>query len=1308
MVMLGVGGLSVLHAEPKSLFDGKTLAGWEGNPTLWRVEDGCITGGSKTADISQNEFLATTQDYGNFVLRMKFKLTGVSGFINSGIQIRSQRVPNASEMAGYQCDLGDPAWWGSIYDESRRNRVMAASDMKKLEPALHRNEWNEYEIRAEGPRIQTFLNGVQGVDYLEEDAGIVQSGKIGIQVHAGGKPWMQVKDITIEELPATKPVPAFIEPPEPGAAPKSSPMSAAEQQATFTLPPGFSIELVAEEAEGYGKFITTTWDAAGRLWTMTAMEYPVDANENRPAAEALYASRAKDKILRYDFESRGGSSQPATYQKTPSVFADGLAIPLGLLPYKDGVIVQHGPKIEFLHDTDGDGKADRTEVLLEGVGIDDSHLFLHGFTRGPGGWIYTAQGAFNHSQIKAKDGSVTKWDFCKLGRFTPDGGKFELVAAGLNNIWGFVIDRQSRLYGQEANDMGYPLTPMEVGENFPGIGNEKLQPYGPVRPAPVTDWQVGGTGLSGLALADDFGFWPQPYGPEQDAGHRMFYLANPITNRIQATQGVGEPGREKFTKIKDFVRCSDPWFRPVHIDFGPDGCLYIVDWYNKIISHNEVPRNFPERDKTRGRIWRVRHVRQPAVAVTDFTKLNPAELTARLASPLKWEAQMAAQLLEDAGAKIPAQPNFAWKSGDRRASYRAASVADLLRQTPQVDGSYAVEFQRALIRESLELKREELAAFLQSAEAGKISAEVRLFACVALPEELGAVRLAALLASLERPLREEELLPMATHVDKVEVQESLKKLLNNRANVELLLRMKTKVDAGKLQPILGVVSRHWLTIDPPLAVTLAGAFQLGELEPDVAASLAKASDAEVPGLLQALRSLGSQRVELFEKFANSTVPAIQNEALRCLCVNPEKILVRWTSLSPPQQQDLAEQLAATKPGALALIAAVQANRVGRETIDGPLAERLQAVLGATDPQLQSLLDSYVDLFRPVLVLNGDDAAAVESDLMLEGAFTVEAWVRLDPQIGNADGLLAATGQFDLNFYDGHFRLYGGGDRGDLIIAKKQIAPEMWTHVALTRDAAGNFKIYQNGELDTDECKPEPRKYEHLKVAFTSAAGGTSGSITEYRIWNVCRLAGEIRTNFDRTLAGQKLSGLTHCFTGTQWPKLLGSAKIAKTTDFPALSSPEQAKALDEKFAKFAALSQKKGDVAQGKLYATVCLGCHQIQGTGAMIGPNLSGVGAMGLDAILRNVLTPNAAMEAGYRVYQIVLNDGRVLEGFLAQQDEQALILRVPGNEDQRIPRSAVRSSRYLKRSLMPEGLLDAFPPEMVTDLMTYLQALK
>ena len=172
---------------------------------LWSVQDGCLTAGDGTAKIPYNDFLCTKAAYANFILRLKIKLTGdpKTGFINSGVQIRTHRNPTGHEVCGYQCDYGEPDWYGAIYDEGRRDRLLVKTDIATLRPALKLSDWNDYVIKAKGHRIQTWINGVQGVDYEEKEAEIAGEGVIGIQVHGGGNAIVQVKDVLIEELATT-------------------------------------------------------------------------------------------------------------------------------------------------------------------------------------------------------------------------------------------------------------------------------------------------------------------------------------------------------------------------------------------------------------------------------------------------------------------------------------------------------------------------------------------------------------------------------------------------------------------------------------------------------------------------------------------------------------------------------------------------------------------------------------------------------------------------------------------------------------------------------------------------------------------------------------------------------------------------------------------------------------------------------------------------------------------------------------------------------------------------------------------------
>ena len=190
-------------AKPVALFDGKTLAGWEGDEKTWKVEDGAITGGSLDTVVPRNEFLCTTKSYENFELKVTFKLTGDKAKANAGVQFRTKRIPKHHEVSGYQADAGQD-YWGALYDESRRNKVLAKPAKEVVEKLVKHDDWNEYVIRCEGPRIKLWLNGTLTVDYTEADETVETSGIIGLQIHGGAKAKAQYKNITVEELPAKK------------------------------------------------------------------------------------------------------------------------------------------------------------------------------------------------------------------------------------------------------------------------------------------------------------------------------------------------------------------------------------------------------------------------------------------------------------------------------------------------------------------------------------------------------------------------------------------------------------------------------------------------------------------------------------------------------------------------------------------------------------------------------------------------------------------------------------------------------------------------------------------------------------------------------------------------------------------------------------------------------------------------------------------------------------------------------------------------------------------------------------------------
>lgn len=1461
---------AVCLAEPVSLFDGKTLDGWDFDPAMWRVEDGVITGGSTTDKIKKNDFISTKKSYQNFELKLKIKVSGdpKTGLINSGIQIRSIRDGGA--MSGYQVDCG-AGWFGKIYDEHRRNKVIWAPTPEQqaaLDKAIDVFGWNEYRIRAEGPRIQTWINGVHCMDYTETDPTIALDGHIAPQVHSGGVCLVQVKEVTVEELPATPGAPTWqsiggiegmkaklpSKPQADAAKPKrdisynnveGTALSAQEQLKKFKLPEGYEIELVVQESEGLGKFVSVYFDQRGRMWTQTALEYPVDSNENPAAAEAVYAGKGKDKVLVYSRESVNAKI-PAEGLTNPTVFADGLAIPLGILPWGAGdtCYVQHGHDLKLYKDTNGDGKADTFDVILTGFGVQDSHLFPHQFTRAPGGWIWMAQGLFNNSKVH-KPGSdvVVDWPKCSMARMRPDGSEFEVISTGPNNIWGLVITGEGETFIQEANDYGYPIMPFHEYAYYPGGMEALKKSYQPDFP-PQADFRMGGTGLSGLALIESGSL------KDKQAAHTMA-VANPIISKIQTIAMHRDGTYWKLAQLPDLITCDDPFFRPVAMTNGPDGCIYIVDWYNKIISHNEVPRAHPDRDKTRGRIWRVKP-KAAKTEVADFTKMSAEDLIVSLGKEPAAQAHLAWQTLADRltpfqtasknvdaaklNEKVKSSPSNAasvvqslwcleaaqhvttemlkdllkhpnpavraeitrisgelWTTSrmglsvhgkpldavravlnEETSSYvRQAAIQALskmafkslpkiglsanvsiptdediieallaaarpsLTNGPTIASSrgakqlpvreaYDREFERFLVRMFLERHPEIVAKFLDSEAATKLPVEARVLASLALEPKASASRVAKLLPQLDRAPNDEELLRLAQFPAETGVGEALQALLTNEksraAVAEKLLAQRTKLDAKQIAPLLTEAARAMLghadLVIRMVALQLIGGFQLRDLEREVVAGLIACRAQEAGGLpaerertlalLQALKELRTQHTLLLASITETAPDAqIRSAALAALAASSSpdagaSILKLYPKLTSSDRQTALNALSSSKAGAKTIVTALLDKTLPQADLDGPTVERLATVLG-DDPAITKLQQQLGGIFREVLLLDGQDTAWLDSKITLDGPFTVEAWVRLAPGISNEDSLLGVRGGVDMNFFGGQFRVYAGSTLHDVCVATKPMTPDLWTHLAVTRDDKGIIRIYQNGELDATGTKPAPAKWENCQIAWSGPKKGTEGAMMEFRVWKAARSAAEIRNGFDRSYRPDK----TYTTYLAKDAKLGQGARIAKTIDTPPLLTVEASKALDTKFAKFTALA-RKGDANAGKALSTLCMACHQIGSAGGQIGPNLSGAGAMGLEAVLRNILTPNAAMEPGYRIYRVEMKNGDLIDAFFVSEDKDAVVIRQAGLPDRRVAKADVRNTRFIRRSLMPEGLLDGLQDQQVADLLAYLMTLK
>lgn len=399
----------------------------------------------------------------------------------------------------------------------------------------------------------------------------------------------------------------------------TKPLKPAEQRKRFVLPPGFEIQLVAAEPD-IGQPMNLNFDAAGRLWVTHSVEYPHPTKakgvEPRPRGfEGVNDHPPRDRL---SVLAGIGRAKKITH------FVDGLNIPIGHTPVPGGAIVYSIPSIQRCIDSDGDGTAEKCETLYGAFGNIDTHGMSSSYVRWIDGWIYGAHGFRNTSKVKDGRGRVTTMRSGNTYRFREDGSRFEQFTWGQTNPFGLTFDPLGNLFSADCHSQ--PLYMLLRGASYPGIAashrNDAL-PHGPT----IIAHNHGSTGICGPA------YYAAKHYP---AKYRdSIFLCNPVTGRVHHDRYKVTGSTIRIDTQPDFVRCNDPWFRPVDAKVGPDGALYIADFYNAIIGHYEVPLKHPKRDRRRGRIWRIVYVggkgerRKPPV-LPDLTKLSLDKLIAQL------------------------------------------------------------------------------------------------------------------------------------------------------------------------------------------------------------------------------------------------------------------------------------------------------------------------------------------------------------------------------------------------------------------------------------------------------------------------------------------------------------------------------------------------------------------------------------------------------------------------------------------------------------------------------------------------------
>jgi putative heme-binding domain-containing protein len=387
------------------------------------------------------------------------------------------------------------------------------------------------------------------------------------------------------------------EPPSPEIDPfgqnirSTDPLDPAQERLALHLAEGFEIQLFASEPD-IAKPLNMSFDHRGRMWLTQSYEYPFPDT----------TGAGQDKITILEDTNGDGTADKIT------TFADSLNIPIGIQVVPDGVLTYSIPNIWHLIDHDHDDKVDERKILYSGFKYGDTHGMVNNFVRSWDGWIHADHGFSNTSTVAGSDGDTIVMNSGNTFRFRMDGSRLEFTTTGRVNPYGYTYDEWGYTYSVDCHTS--PVYQLVRGADYPHFGKKPTGiGFGPA----LMKHDYGSTALAGLEyyIADQF---PKEY-------QENFYYGDVVRSRVSRSNFTMHGTTPVINQEEDFIISDDPWFRPVDVKIGPDGALYIADFYNRIIGHYEVPLDHPGRDRQRGRIWKITYTGRKATEALDQEKL---------------------------------------------------------------------------------------------------------------------------------------------------------------------------------------------------------------------------------------------------------------------------------------------------------------------------------------------------------------------------------------------------------------------------------------------------------------------------------------------------------------------------------------------------------------------------------------------------------------------------------------------------------------------------------------------------------------
>ena len=1150
----------------------------------------------------------------------------------------------------------------------------------------------------------------------------------------------------------------------------SEPQSPQQERMSFTLPPGFEVQLVAAEPE-IAKPMNMAFDTRGRLWVSSSVEYPFPAEQGK--------GRDTIKILE-DTNGDGKANKITT-------FADGLNIPIGLYPYRDGVVCYSIPNIWWLRDTDGDDVCDQRQVLYGPFDYSrDTHGMCNGFTRGFDGWMYACHGFNNRSNVAGTDGHRVTMNSGNTFRIRLDGTRIEHFTDGQVNPFGMAINPGGDLFTADCHTK--PITLLLRGGVYEGFG----KPHDGLGFVPsVMNHLHGSTAIGGIAIYHDQEF-PTEY-------HGNTFHGNVMTSRVNRNSLQQSGATIRAREEADFMISADPWFRPVDLQLGPDGALYIADFYNRIIGHYEVGLDHPGRDRYRGRIWRVvyrpngqrrdfmadgtlhRSDQDSAHVDSDLGRIQSVEsLIKQLSSANLTTRMLATDRLVDefADESVSALKSHLAQTNSNHsyvhtawALYRLGMLSDSM----IID---AANHDQSLIRlhalRIIEDHPNQSDSFQQCLVRGLADpdADVRRAAAMASSRYRSPLMTTALLESLKKT-------PPGDQHFRHTVRMSLRNQLRDQGHFEQTVKtldpsdLKVVVDlclgirtefAGRFLASqltkLKDIDRNRLTEFLSFAARYASIEDLDEITAMVEQNFSQ----DIAFQEQLIRSVRSGLLQ-----RGSRLPPVVNQwAIRLACryleiespdgpapTRPQPL--QWTSMDFPgvpggenpwtistkrnsADGEQGSQLHSSFPkgekltgvyrsGSFELPKQFEFYLAGHDGYpDKPLGQRnlvrvrdsgTNQVLNQWSPPRNDTAQKYSwqtgdDQGRSVVVELVDGDAASAFAWIAVGRFSVAGLnpSRLVEKYSRAAGLI---GDFQLREFETLIRQILQQDNLNLTVAQSFALAIASIHPSASRKAMADAVAISG-------ISPA------LRESLFQGLFNRKPTAAETNVALLKDVAKAATAAQQLQLANHLAADKDGCETllllvesGSASARLLVAPSVQDR--FMGIAAPSQAQRRehliedlpDEDTALIEVMEKRKaaflsspGSVQRGKdLFAKQCAVCHQVAEKGTAVGPNLDGIGNRGLDRLLEDVLMPNRNVDAAFRASLLLTDDGNVTSGLVKREEGARIVLVDQAGKEISVLVDQVVRRKGLRTSPMPANFHETLNESQTGDLFAYLLSL-